>query len=91
MSKYIKSYTELSGGGGLEGMARRLEAIARSSRPGRPRRYFLTFRGSMYYPSGAERRELLLPLARAVFADHDRFVNASARAGATRVSYQSLH
>ena len=36
-------------------------------------------------------QELLLPLARAVFADHDRFVNASARAGATRVSHQSLH
>ena len=49
--------------GGILGLER-LEAIARSSRPGRPRRYFLTFRGSMYYPSGAERRELLLPLAR---------------------------
>ena len=33
VSKYIKSYTELSGGGGLEGMARRLELQRSQGKP----------------------------------------------------------
>ena len=33
VSKYIKSYTELSGGGGLEGMARRLELQRNQGKP----------------------------------------------------------
>ena len=41
-----------------------IEEVALHGRPGARRRYFLTFRGSMLYSSGSEKRALLLPLAR---------------------------
>ena len=52
--------TEYGGRVGLK----HLEAIAQLSPPGARRRYFLTFKGSMLYSSGRERRHLLLPLSR---------------------------